>query len=53
MDDNDKFQSIETKKYQDLADQSTTNELRNISKPIGINDIIEVCNEEDKLNTCK
>jgi len=53
MDDNDKFISIEKKKYQDSVDENTLTDFKTISKPIAINDIIEVCNEEDKLNSCK
>jgi hypothetical protein len=53
MDESDKFISVETKKYQDTADETNVTDFKSISKPIGINDIIEVTNEENKLNTCK
>ena len=53
MDDCDKYLSVETKKYQDFCDENTTAEFKTVNKPIGINDILEVGNEEDKLVTCK
>ena len=52
MDDTDKYLSAETKKIQVLSDENTTAAYKNIIKPIGINDILEVCNEDDRLVTC-
>lgn len=53
MDECDKYLSVESKKYQYLNEDITTTDFKNVNKPIGINDIIEVCNEDDKLVTCK
>jgi len=53
MDDCDKYLSVETKKYQELSNEITTAEYKNESKAIGINDIIEVSNEDDKQMSCK
>ncbi len=52
MDDRDKYLSAETKKNQEYCDQNTTAEIKNTNKTVGINDIIEVCNEDEKLITC-
>lgn len=52
MDDCNKYLSPETKKKQDYCDENTTAEFKNINKTVGINDIIEVYNEEEKLKTC-
>lgn len=51
---NEKYLSVESKKFPSInLEENTTAELKPTLKPININDILEVTNDEHKSTTCK
>ena len=51
---NEKYLSVESKKFlSSNLEVNTTVELKPTIKPVNINDILEVTNDENKSTTCK